>query len=200
MVLAIVRSVGLILASAATGIFVCLVLWHAFKLLRHPEWGPPLILFPITLALAGQLPDSEFLRRSLVFAAVFACPFWLAGLAWRHGLRDRGCAARRSDVLAEPVPSNAIEALLSSDHYPRYPAIAGCICDDRRANAGELKRVALRMWREGLVAAYPTPGFRERRVVLRAARVALEGEPTGKGPPAAIQTQRGRRGGCPRVA
>jgi hypothetical protein len=177
MLMSIVGLIGLTLTSAAAGMFVCSALWYAFRLVRHPEWGPVLVVLPIVLALADKLPDSEFLRRSLVFAAIFAGPFSIAGLAWRLGLRerDRATAGLESDPRRESYTS--IEKMSPSNGYARYPAITGCICEDRRPSPGEVKRVALRIWHEALVARGRTPTFRERRIVIRAARAALEGIP-----------------------
>ena len=176
--MSIVGLIGLTLASAAAGVLVCFVLWYAFKLVRHPEWGPVLVVVPIVLALANKLPDSEFLRRSLVFAAIFAGPFSIAGLAWRLSLRDRDRATAGMEPGAEPESRRSIGTMRSSDHYARYPAITGCICENRRPSPGEVKRVALRIWHEALLAQGRTLTFRDKRIVLRAARAALEGIPT----------------------
>ncbi len=176
--MSIVGLIGLTFASAAAGMLVCFVLWYAFKLVRHPEWGPVLVVLPVMLALADKLPDSEFLRRSLVFAAILAGPFSIAGLAWRLGLRDRDRATAELESDPKRESYSSIEKKSLSNHYARYPAITGCICEDRRPSPGEVKRVALRIWHEALVARGRTPTFRERRIVLRAARAALEGIPT----------------------
>jgi hypothetical protein len=175
MVFSIARSVGSIFASAMAGMLLCLALWYAFRLIRHPEWGPPLIIVPIALAFADGLPDSEFLRRSLVFAAILAGPFWIAGLAWRLGARERIPPVRRLDVDPRSTPSDGVDAAGASSRYARYPVITSCICENRRANPGEVKRVARRIWRETLAASYPAPRFAEGRIALRAARAALEG-------------------------
>jgi hypothetical protein len=167
MVLVIAQTIALTLGSAAAGILLCASLWLLFKLIHHPQWGPPLILVPVALAMAGLLPDSEFLRRMLIFAAAAVGPFCVAGLVWRATWRNRSGADAGSVDIAPAVspPSD----------YPCYPAIAACICEDRRPNHGELKRVARRIWREAFAARYPSPGFAERRSAVRAAKAALEG-------------------------
>lgn len=68
--LVIGESIGLIVGSLAAGILLCWSLWFIFKLLRHPAWGPPIVVAPALLALAGKLPHSEFLQLSLVFSVV----------------------------------------------------------------------------------------------------------------------------------
>jgi hypothetical protein len=167
MVLVIAQTLALTLASAVTGIVLCGSLWLLFRLIGHPQWGPPLIVVPVVFAMAGQLPDSEFLRRTLIFAAAAVGPFCIAGLVWRANRRDRRRARTGSDA--------AVPAASPPSRYLRYPAIAACICEDRRPSHGELKSVTMRIWREAFAARYPTPGFAERRAVLRAARAALEG-------------------------
>jgi hypothetical protein len=167
MVLIIAQSIGSTLASAAAGILLCWSLWLVFRLVRHPHWGPPLILVPFACALAGLLPDSEFLRRTLIFAVASVGPFWVAGLIWRANRREY------PNIPAGPADSTPVAG--PPLHYPRYPAIAACICENRRPSRGELKKVMVRIWREAFAARYPSPGFAERRRVVRAARAALEG-------------------------
>lgn len=149
----LVESVGLILGSMAAGIFACWLLWSAFRMVRHPEWGPPLVLVPCALALTGHLRVSEFLAMALIFAAVAVIPFCAEGRAWR------GRARIATDATA----------------YPRYPAIVACIGEARRPSPAELKRVAARMLREASDAKAPTAGFAARRAVLRSAKAALAG-------------------------
>lgn len=171
MVLIIAQSIGLTLASAAAGILLCLSSWLIFRLVRHPQWGPALMLVPVALAMTGKVPDSEFLRRTLVFAAAAAGPFWIAGLVW---CANRGHRPAASPAFADTAP--AVGAGPSgAPPYPRYPAIAACICEARRPSPDEVRKVTRRIWQEAFVARYPRPGFAERRTALRAARAALEG-------------------------
>ena len=161
----IAQTIGLTLASALAGTLLCAALWLIFRLVRRPEWGPPLILLPVALAMAGALPDSEFLHRTLIFAAAAIGPFWIAGLIWRADRRAN--ADRAAPVI--PRPDVVIPADLSS-----YPVIAACIREDRRPSPDELKKVTRRIWREVHAGRDPA-GFAARRSALRAARASLEG-------------------------
>jgi hypothetical protein len=79
----IIESIGLIVGSIAAAVALCWVFWTLFKLVRHPEWGPPLVLFILVLAFGGSLRNSEFLRMALMFAVITAALFWVEGRAWR---------------------------------------------------------------------------------------------------------------------
>lgn len=164
----IAQTIGLTLASALAGILLCAALWLVFRLVRHPEWGPPLIIVPVALAVAGALPDSEFLHRTLIFAAAAVGPFYIAGLIWR--------ANRRKDTDRDAAPvAPPPGAAIPSDHPYHYPAIAACIREDRRPSPGELKKVTRRIWREVYADRDPAAGFAARRSALRAAKASLEG-------------------------
>jgi hypothetical protein len=163
----IAQTIGLTLASALAGILLCAALWLIFRLVRHPEWGPPLIVVPVALAMAGALPDSEFLHRTLIFAAAAVGPFYIAGLIWRV---NRRTAAHRDDAPVAPSPRVVV-----APDQPYYPAIAACIREDRRPSPGELKKVTRRIWREVYADRDPAAGFAARRSALRAARASLEG-------------------------
>ncbi|GAA0333958.1 hypothetical protein GCM10009087_50260 [Sphingomonas oligophenolica] len=174
-ILFIAEPIGLCLGSLVAGILSCWLLWAAFKLVRHPEWGPPLVAVPAALALAGRLPSSEFLDMTLVFAAVAAIPFWSAGREWRAAWLTRDPRAP-----AEPSAPVRIEAVAGPDRnttriYPRYPAMTGCICEARRPAPAEIKKVASRIWRESFVPQGPDTSFATRRALLRAAKASLEG-------------------------
>jgi hypothetical protein len=65
------------------------LLWSAFRLIRHPAWGPPIVIVPVILWAANMLPRSEFLRMTLVFALLVAIPFWVEGRAWRIAWIER---------------------------------------------------------------------------------------------------------------
>lgn len=88
-VLLIIEAVASVIGSFAAGILLCWLLWMLFRIIRHPAWGPPLVVAPVILAFAGRLPSSEFLHMALVFALVAAIPFWAEGKAWRVRWRDR---------------------------------------------------------------------------------------------------------------
>jgi hypothetical protein len=168
-VLVMLGSIGLIVGSLTAGILICWLLWSAFKLIRHPELGPPLVVIPAFLALTGRLPDSEFLAMTLIFAVLAVVPFCIEGLAWRARTLDR-------DVSLMQAVAPAIDRLSTpAISYGRYPAIAGCICEARRPSPGELKRVASRVLHEAFAGQGPAPAFAEKRAALRAAKAALEG-------------------------
>jgi hypothetical protein len=124
----------------------------------------------VLLALAGRLPRSEFLDMSLVFAAVAAIPFWYAGREWRSARLNRATQAPAAPIRIDSPGNGAAGPL----HY-RYPAIAACICEDRRPAPAEVKTVASRIWRESFAAGNAHPSFAVRRVLLRAAKASLEG-------------------------
>lgn len=173
-ILFIAEAVGSCLGSLTAGILSCWLLWAVFKLVRHPEWGPPLVAAPVVLALAGQLPKSEFLDMTLVFAAVAAIPFWSAGREWRAAWLNRGepvPATPRAPVRIEPVSDGTVA--VSPDR--RYPAIAACMCEGRRPARDEVKTVALRIWRESFAARNADASFATRRALMRAAKASLEG-------------------------
>lgn len=191
-ILIVLGSIALMIGSMVAGILSCWVLWSGFKRIGHPEWGPPIMLIPGTLALIGQLPVNEFLALALIFAGLAVVPFCAEGLAWR-ARRDH----RDHDGPQEQGEVKAIDHLLdASDDSRQYPAIAGCICEARRPTPDELKKVALRTLRETFGAQYPILGFAERRVALRAAKAALEGSRSGRidvplaGLPVRMLTQR----------
>jgi hypothetical protein len=62
-----------------------------------------------------------------------------------------------------------------------YPALTGCIGEQRSPTRKELRLIAARLWREELARrlASPasTPGFAARRILWRAAWTALRGSP-----------------------
>ncbi|WP_066824335.1 hypothetical protein [Sphingomonas mali] len=87
--LVIVESIGLVVGSIAAAILLCWLLWSAFRLIRHPAWGPPIVILPVILWAANMLPRSEFLRMTLVFALLAAIPFWIEGRAWRAAWIER---------------------------------------------------------------------------------------------------------------
>lgn len=116
-ILLIGESIGLVVGSLAAGILLCWLLWLLFRIGRHPAWGPPLVVVPAMLALAGKLPDSEFLHMALVFALLFAAPFWIAGRTWRmqrqpfHTTNIATAAAAITAVAAQPKKSSGADAV-----------------------------------------------------------------------------------------
>ena len=87
--LVMVESIGLIVGSVVAAILLCWFLWSAFRLIRHPAWGPPIVVVPVILWAANMLPRSEFLHMTLLFALLAAIPFWVEGRAWRLAWIER---------------------------------------------------------------------------------------------------------------
>jgi hypothetical protein len=170
-VLIMAGSIGLMIGSMVAGVLACWLLWSAFKVARHPAWGPPLILIPVILALAGRLPTSPFLVMTLIFASLAIVPFCLEGIAWRK----RECLGD-SEHLAR-LASFAPIGRPPDPKMPtrRYPAIIGCIGEGRTADPAELKKVAARILKEGLGARQSRSSIAVKRAALRVAKVALEG-------------------------
>lgn len=74
--------------------------WTVFKIVRHPEWGPPAMLILLVAVLGGALRSSEFLRMVVLFAVIASMLAWAEGSAWRSRHvskgRDAGRKARPS--------------------------------------------------------------------------------------------------------
>jgi len=103
MVLVIAEAIGLIVGSIAAAILLCWALWSAFRLIRHPAWGPPILIVPIVLWAADLLPSSPFLHMTLVFALLLAIPFWVEGRAWRIAWTERQRGGAEAPVAGDPV-------------------------------------------------------------------------------------------------
>lgn len=167
----IAESIGLIIGSITAGILCSWLLWSVFKLVRHPELGPPLMLIPAALAVAGRLPASPFLVMTLIFSTLAVVPFCFEGIAWRKKELGRvaGPASRRTDF----VPGQ--HSADPTAPHRRYPAITGCISEKRDPDARELKKVAARILMEGLSSRQLGSGIAGKRAALRLATVALKG-------------------------
>lgn len=181
LVLILAGAVGLIVGSLAAAALLCWSLWYAFRFVLHPEWGASVILILLVLALGGALPKSQFLEMTLAFAIVAALPLWFAGRTWRRR-REQAVngESKQRDYLRTSVPIARNETVLS----PRlYPAITACICEERSPTRDEVHVVARRLWREGLAQRFGSQtapaSFAARRVLLRAATVALSGRGIG---------------------
>lgn len=95
------ECVGLIAASLVAAVLLCWLAWTAFKLIRHPEWGPPAVLVLIVFAFGDSIRTSEFLRMLLLFTALAAALLWAEGRAWRmrhtnHKMPGRPAADRHA--------------------------------------------------------------------------------------------------------
>ena len=106
MLLVIAESVGLIVGSAAAAILLCWLLSRLFRTIRHPAWGPPVVVVLVVLWAVGMLPRSDFLHMTLMFALLVAIPFWVEGRAWRIAWIERQRAAESSSPTDHTVPTS----------------------------------------------------------------------------------------------
>lgn len=97
--LIVVESIGSIIGSVAAAILLCWLLWTLFRLVRHPAWGPPIVVIPVALWVLGRLPSSEFPHMTLAFALLAAVPFWAEGRAWRSAWVARRRSTRHGPAI-----------------------------------------------------------------------------------------------------
>lgn len=82
---------ALALGSVLAAALFCWLSWTAFKVIRHPEWGPPLLLGAVVLWFGpATITSSAFLRPALMFAILAAALAWPQGKDWRTLRRERG--------------------------------------------------------------------------------------------------------------
>ena len=177
LILIAVEAVVSTIGSLAAAALLCWLLWYAFRLVSHPEWGAVAVLMLLGLALLGALPKSEFMKMTLMFAVIAAVPLWIAGRAWhRQSLQKPEGARGQSLVSDHDAPAAPME---SASLFDVYPAITACIRENRSPTRNEVHVVAARLWREGLAQRFGSlsqpASFAARRVVLRTARAALTG-------------------------
>ncbi|QYE33250.1 hypothetical protein KZX46_00040 (plasmid) [Polymorphobacter sp. PAMC 29334] len=177
LILMVVEGIGLVVGSLALAVLLCWFLWYAFRLVRHPEWGASFVLMLLLLAVAGELPKSQFLDMTLTFAMFVAVPLWIAGRAWRDERRHP--LKKPSGQLAELGLSKGTGPIKCATLPPPYPAITACIGEARSPTREEVRLVASRLWREGLahrLGSQAEPAnFAVRRALVRAAKAALSG-------------------------
>jgi hypothetical protein len=77
MILIMAEAIGEIGGALIAASLLCWLLWNVFRLLHRPAWAMWSLLPVPVLALAGKLPDSEFLGMTLAFAAIGTIPFWI---------------------------------------------------------------------------------------------------------------------------
>lgn len=77
---------GLVVAAALTWLG-----WTAFKVVRHPEWGPPAVIILLVTILGGALRSNEFMRTVLLFSVIAGIIVWFEGSGWRsrHPRREQ---------------------------------------------------------------------------------------------------------------
>jgi len=80
----IVQAIGAVIGGFLAAAIVCWLFWTGFKLLRHPEWGPLVVLVGGLAILHDSIGASPFLQVAALFSALFAGGCW-----WRYR-RDVG--------------------------------------------------------------------------------------------------------------
>lgn len=174
---AIAEGIAATVGSLAAAFLLCWLLWRLLRIVRHPAWGPPLVGLPLLLVLAGVLPGSPIIVMTLLFAAVAAVPFWSEGRRWRRQWDENPGSA--TDRPAPPVsaPPDAPQNLGSCTPRFSYPAIIGCIVEDRAPTREETKMVAIRVLRETNAMLVPKKAL---GTALLTARASLMGDRQAK--------------------
>lgn len=90
----IAEGFGLAIGSLLAAMLLCWLCWNAFKILRHPEWGPPLVLAIVVTRFGGDITSNLFFTSTLMFAGIAAALCWPAGKDWRQGRVQRLALAR----------------------------------------------------------------------------------------------------------
>jgi hypothetical protein len=94
LVIGAVEAFGLILGSLAVAIAICAAAWSVSNRLGKPDLALAAI-FVLAIAEAfGALPDSLFVRMTVVLCAIVAFPFWIAS----HARRAERSTNERSDT------------------------------------------------------------------------------------------------------
>lgn len=79
----VVEAVGSIIGSIAAAALFCMLCWNCFKIVRHPEWGTPLVLVIVAITCSATVLRSEILAMAFMFSAIAAAICWSEGRAWR---------------------------------------------------------------------------------------------------------------------
>lgn len=72
-----------VVGGLAAASLTCCLGWQLFKLIRHPEWGPPLCLLAALAIGRGALIRHDLTALALLFGLLFAMFAWGEGRAWR---------------------------------------------------------------------------------------------------------------------
>lgn len=88
------ETIALLVASLVGAAILCLVVWNAFKIVRHPELGVPLAAIALILAFHSAFNRSELFRLTLIFAIMAAPLFWIIGRDWCSEHRRRATNGR----------------------------------------------------------------------------------------------------------
>lgn len=97
----LLQEIGAVLLTLAGAIVATIAVgwisWSAFKLVRHPEWGPCLLFVGLMVVICTRHSSSSFLQTAAIFSGLAAAICWLEGGAWRARHQKRG-----PTVLASP--------------------------------------------------------------------------------------------------
>ena len=88
------EAIVAVLGGLAAALVLTWLGWTAFKIVRHPEWGPPAMLVVLVAVSGGALRSSDFLRMAVLFSAIAGILVWAEGGAWRsrHKLKRRNAS------------------------------------------------------------------------------------------------------------
>lgn len=108
----IILTLAGVIGGVAAAIATCRLLWNTFRLVRHPEWDPIVVLVGGILILRGPYTSSPLLQTTALFSSLCAVGCWQEAAAWR-ALARTGCAAtiaiiaRSRDKAPSPVESRS---------------------------------------------------------------------------------------------
>lgn len=103
------EAIVAVLGGLAAALVLTWLGWTTFKLVRHPEWGPPAVLILLVIVLGNALRSSDFLRMVVLFGAIAGILVWAEGGAWRARH-----ASKRRNASPDAHPSSERDALQST--------------------------------------------------------------------------------------
>ncbi|HEX7854822.1 MAG TPA: hypothetical protein VF503_14120 [Sphingobium sp.] len=169
----LLESLGLVVGSIAGAVAVCWMAWALFGLVRHPQWGPLVVVIALALIFPKGFHNSELVRTTIVFASVAAVALFFTGgdtrpprTSPRHKSLDEQQIARLAKK-EKDMPFTLLRR--------KYPVLIACMGEARHPNVREVKSVAKRILHE----AFPEhegqrqDGTRLYRHILLAARATL---------------------------
>lgn len=95
----VLETLGALLGGIFAAFLASWLAWSAFKLVRHPEWGP-LLVFILGLFFLRHRLGSSFVQVILLFSAIITLICWWEGSLWRARRTKR----LESDRLAPVSP------------------------------------------------------------------------------------------------
>ncbi len=79
----VLSELSAILGGVATALTVGWLSWTALKILRRPEFGPPVTLVALLLGFSDHFRSNEFLRMTCFFLVIASVLVWHEGRALR---------------------------------------------------------------------------------------------------------------------